>query len=180
MEVQQAIMERRSNRRFLDEAVMHEDFLEIVRLSSYAPSWRNSQSIRYMLVEDRALQDEIAANCVLGAEYNAKIINSAPALVLVLQILGCSGFEPDGSFTTGQEDRWQMFDAGVACQTFCLAAHDLDYGTVIMGVFDHVKVGAAADIPASQQVAAMIAIGHPTHISKMPPRLAVEDLVIFR
>ncbi len=29
-----------------------------------------------------------------------------------------------------------MFDAGIAAQTFCLAARELDIGTCILGIFD--------------------------------------------
>lgn len=33
-----------------------------------------------------------------------------------------------------------MFDAGIAAQTFCLAAHEKGIGTVILGVFDDKKL----------------------------------------
>jgi butyrate kinase len=35
-----------------------------------------------------------------------------------------SGYERDGSFSTSKGEGWEMFDAGIATQTFCLAAHE--------------------------------------------------------
>ncbi len=45
-------------------------------------------------------------------------------LIAVTFIKGRCGFERDGSYSTKKEDRWQMFDTGAACQTFCLAAKE--------------------------------------------------------
>ena len=60
-----------------------------------------------------------------------------------------------------KKDRWQMFDAGVACQTFCLAAHEYGLGTVIMGVFDESGISSLLDIPKERELAALIALGYP-------------------
>lgn len=54
-----------------------------------------------------------------------------------------------------------MFDAGVACQTFCLAAHEYGLGTVIMGVFDESGISSLLDIPKERELAALIALGYP-------------------
>ena len=57
-------------------------------------------------------------------------------LIAVTFKKGRCGFERDGSYSTKKEDRWQMFDVGVASQTLCLAAHEAGLGTVIMGIWD--------------------------------------------
>ena len=101
---------RRSIRKYEDKKVAHEVIEEVVSLASYAPSWKNSQTARYIAVESEAVKAAVAADCVPG--FNAKIINSAPVLVVVTGITGRSGYERDGSFTTSKEDRWQNFDAG--------------------------------------------------------------------
>ena len=95
------------------------------------------------------------------------------------QITGRSGYERDGSFSTSQGTHWQSFDAGVAAQTFCLAAHALGLGTVIMGIFDESKVRAVLDLPAEQMVSAIIAIGHPAEQPVCPKRKDVDTLLQF-
>jgi hypothetical protein len=68
-------------------------------------------------------------------------------------VTGRCGYERDGSFSTPKGDRWEMFDAGIAAQTFCLAAHEMGLGTVIMGVFDENKVNEVidADMPITME-----------------------------
>ena len=56
-----------------------------------------------------------------------------------------------------------MFDAGIACQSFCLAAHEAGLGTVIMGIFDEDGIRNLLNIPEEQELAALIAVGYPEH-----------------
>ena len=73
-----------------------------------------------------------------------------------------------------------MFDAGIAAQTFCLAAHEKGIGTVIMGIFDENKVAEIVDIPEGQQLAAIIPMGYPVDGEvAVPPRKTAEQLLSF-
>lgn len=180
METKKCILERRSVRKFKEEKVAHDVIKEIVEAASYAPSWKNTQITRYTVVEDEAVKAKIADECVLDFVYNAKTIKRAPHLVVVSAVLGRSGYEKDGSYTTPKEDRWQNFDTGIATQTFCLAAHDMGVGTVILGIFDDAKVAEAINLPEGQQVHALIAMGYPeTEGGEAPKRKEVSELVKF-
>ena len=91
-----------------------------------------------------------------------------------------SGYDKDGSFSTSQQDRWEMFDAGIATQTFCLAAHLKGVGSVILGVFDEEKIRQYIDIPENEKVTNLIAIGYPLDQPKSaPPRKSVEEISSF-
>ncbi|QIB69536.1 nitroreductase [Aminipila butyrica] len=181
METISCIKGRRSIRRFEDRKIPRERLEEIVEAASYAPSWKNTQITRYVIVEDPAVKKTLAEECALGFEFNTKTMLHAPALVLVTMVEGRSGFERDGSFSTPKGDRWQMFDAGVAAQTFCLAAYDKGLGSVILGIFDDEKVGAAASIPEGQRVAAILAVGYPqTTPPEAPARKSVAELLSYR
>ncbi|MEG0157058.1 MAG: nitroreductase family protein, partial [Anaerovoracaceae bacterium] len=140
------IKERRSIRNFEDKKVPREVIEQVVETAAFAPSWKNTQIARYIVIEDQKLIETIANDCVLGFESNAVAIKKAPALVLVTMIKKRSGYERDGSFTTSKGDGWEMFDAGIAAQTFCLAAHEQGLGTVIMGIFDEAKVAEVVEI----------------------------------
>lgn len=180
METIKCIKERRSIRKFKNEKIEREIIDEIIDAAAYAPSWKNSQIARYIIIEDRNTIDKIAEECVLGFEYNTKTLKNAAALAIVNIITGKSGFEKDGSYSTPKEDRWQNFDAGIACQTFCLAAHDKGVGTVIMGIFDEYKVAEIVDIPAGQRIEAFIAMGYPEgNIPEAPKRREREELVKY-
>ena len=93
---------------------------------------------------------------------------------------GRSGFERDGSFSTDREAGWQYYDCGIACQTLCLAAHDLGLGTVIMGVFDRKRLQVYLEIPQDQELMALIAVGHPAEVGPAPKRKDVDVLLSWR
>lgn len=179
MEALECIKTRRSIRKFKEEAVDHATIDQIIEAASMAPSWKNTQIARYNVIENRELLDEIANNCVLDFEFNQKTISRAPQLVVVSMITKRCGYERDGSFSTSKEDRWEMFDAGIASQTFCLAAHDKGVGTVILGIFDENKVAKAIHLPEGQKVAALIVMGYPNQECDAPPRKTVEELVKY-
>ena len=181
MDLVTGIKERRSIRKFQERQVPHQLLTEVVEVARFAPSWKNTQIARYIVVEDREKIAKLAtAECTLGFTYNIRTMAAAPALVLLTYVTGRSGYEKDGSFTTPKEDRWEMFDAGIAAQTFCLAAYEKGLGTVIMGIFDENKVGEVVEIPEGQKIAAIIATGFPADKqTACPPRKDPDDLISF-
>lgn len=179
METLTCIKSRRSIRKFKENPVDHETLQQIIDAARFSPSWKNTQIVRYHVVENKAILENIANNCVLDFEYNQKTISRAPQLVVVSMIEKRCGYERDGSFSTSKEDRWEMFDAGIASQTFCLAAHDLGVGTVILGIFDEDKIAKAISLPEGQKIAALIAMGYPNQECEAPKRKEVEQLVNF-
>ena len=172
------IKSRRSIRRFKPDSVKHSLVEEIISAASFSPSWKNTQITRYIAIEDPSLLGKIADD--FTPSYNSDIIRQTPVLIAVTYIKGRCGFERDGSYTTEKKDRWQMFDAGVACQTFCLAAHEYGLGTVIMGVFDESGISSLLDIPKERELAALIALGYPDIEPSAPKRKTVEDLLQYR
>ena len=172
------IKNRRSIRKFTPDPVDHSVIENIVSAASFSPSWKNTQITRYIAIEDFSLLGKIAKD--FTPSYNSDIISQTPVLIAVTFLKGRCGFERDGSYTTAKKDRWQMFDVGVACQTFCLAAHEYGLGTVIMGVFDESGISTLLDIPKEQELAALIALGHPDIQPPAPKRKTVEDLLQYR
>lgn len=180
MELINGIKERRSVRKYSDEVISHEVIEEIIGTAAYAPSWKNSQTVRYIIVETEDMKKKIAEECVLGFEYNTKTLLGADKIVLVTTVTGRCGYEKDGSFSTSKGSGWEMFDAGVAAQTFCLAAHEKGVGTVIMGIFDENKLAEGAGIPEGQVVSAIISMGYPKFVPETPARKSVEELVSYK
>ncbi len=158
MDAKDCILGRRSIRKFKTDAVSHELLNEIVELASYAPSWKHTQITRYIAVEG-ALKDKIASEGTSIYPGNGTIIANAPMLIAVTVIKNRSGFERDGSYSTPRKDTWQMYDAGVASQTFCLAAYEKGLGSVIMGLFDQAKVEALLGRPEDRELVALIPTG---------------------
>lgn len=164
------IKTRRSVRQFTEEKVPHALIEEIIDAARFAPSWKNTQIARYIVIEDAALLQHIIAEGILGHEGNAANIGGCSALVVETYIEKRCGYERDGSFSTSKGDHWQMFDAGLAAEAFCLAAHDKGVGSVIMGLFDEAVIAKLAGVPEGQAVASLIAIGFPAQSEIAAPR----------
>ena len=179
MEMIRGIKERRSIRSFTDQPVPDEVWQEIVSAASYAPSWKNTQICRYTVLRDREKIDELASTAVMGFEHNAEILRNCPSLVVLSYQNGRCGYERDGSFSTSKGDRWQMFDAGIAAQTFCLAASAYGVGTVILGIFEENEIAKRIYLPEQETVAALIAAGYPNETPQAPKRKSVEELLRF-
>lgn len=108
------IKSRRSVRKFTEEKVPHEVLEQLVELSRWAPSWKNTQIARYVAVEDEALKNRIAEEATIP--WNEGIIKGAPVLMVMTYVEKRCGYERDGSFSTSKGDRWQNFDCGIAAQ----------------------------------------------------------------
>lgn len=179
MELMEALKSRRSVRKYTDEPITHEVLEEIIDAARFSPSWKNTQIVRYHVIENKELQKKIAEDCVLGFEFNTKTLSRATAIVVVSYITKRCGYERDGSFSTSKEDRWEMFDAGIATQTFCLAAHEKGLGTCIMGIFDEDAIAELIELPENQKIGAVVAMGYPVFAPDAPPRKEVEALVNY-
>lgn len=179
MDAIKCIQTRRSVRKFSNAPVERKVIEEIVELASWTPSWKNTQTTRYFAVTDAALKCRVAEECVMGFTPNANLILSAPMLIVQGVIHGRAGFQRDGSFSTSKEDRWEIFDAGAAAQTFCLAAWEKGLGTVIMGIFDQEKLAETVQLPEDMVVGSLIAIGYPDQAPPAPPRKPVEELLLW-
>lgn len=177
MNTLECIKTRRSIRKFKPDSIDHSLLESLISAASYSPSWKNSQITRYIAIEDSSILSSIINDYT--QEHNSNIIRQAPMLIAVTFVKGRSGFERDGSYTTKKGDRWQMFDIGAACQTFCLAAHEAGLGTVIMGIWDEDGITRLLNLPDDQELGALIAIGWPDIDPEAPKRKSVSELLTY-
>lgn len=176
MDSRECILTRRSVRQFTDQPVPHDVLEDIISEAAYAPSWKNTQISRYIAIEGREAIDALAKEY---APFNARTLSTAPLLIAQTCIKKRSGYERDGSFSTDRGDGWQMYDCGIAAQTFCLAAHDHGLGTVIMGIFDRPALEKYLNVPENQELVALIAVGYPDQQPGAPRRKSVSDLLTY-
>ena len=176
MEIIEGIQTRRSVRKFQDKAVPHDVLEQIIAAAAYAPSWKNTQISRYIAIEGRETIDKLAEQY---APFNARTLSTAPLLIAQTCVTKRSGYQRDGSFTTDRGAGWEMYDCGIAAQTFCLAAHEAGLGTVILGIFDRPALEKHLHVPEGQELVALIAVGYPDQEPAAPRRKPVSDLLTY-
>ena len=174
------IKERRSVRKFKSEKVDRNTMKEIVSISRWAPSWANYQIARYTLVDDETTIKKLATDGVKGFVYNINTLKNAKGVAVLSFVKGKSGkLDKYGDYEASNTHVWEAFDAGIACQTFCLAAHAKGVGTCIMGVIDEDSISEIVDLPEEETVAALIVYGYEDGHPPATPRKNVEDIMRF-
>ncbi len=179
MKAEEMIIERRSVRKYKSEKVARETIDKIIELSRWSPSWGNFQVARYTVVEDEAVIKRIADEGVHGFAYNIGTLKNAKNLLVLSYVKGKSGKLYSADYATSKASSWEVFDAGIACQTFCLAAHSQGVGTCIFGVIDDKVISEIVSLPEDQTVAAVITFGYPDESPKPTPRLDVEQITRY-
>jgi nitroreductase len=180
MDAMDMIKERRSVRKYVNKKVDRETMEAIIEISRWAPSWANTQIARYTLVDDPKTLARLTAEGVKGFAYNTKTLENAHGVAVLSFVKGKSGrLEKYADFDSSNANFWEAFDAGIACQTFCLAAHAKGVGTCIFGVIDDQAIAEIIDLPEEETVAALVVYGYPEGLATAPPRKSVEDIARF-
>lgn len=170
---------RRSVRKFKDEKIDHKLMEEIIDIARWAPTWGNSQVARYTIINDKNIIDKLATEGVQGFVYNIDTLKKASNVVVLSFVKGKSGSLKGYDVEKSGEMVWEIFDAGISCQTFCLAAHAKGIGSCIMGVINEKSIASIVNLPQEESVAALIVIGYPEGETKIPPRLEAKDVMRF-
>lgn len=174
METRECIKSRRSVRHFTEQEIPEEIFSELLEAVRWSPSWANTQCWELVVVKDRAKKEKLAE---LLAERNpaTKAVVQAPLVLVFCGKKGVAGYKKGMPMT--KKGDWYMFDVGLACQNFCLAAHDMGLGTVLVGNFDHRGVDKLLNITGDVESVAIIPVGYPAKESQAPPRKQIGDFV---
>ncbi|MGD1823112.1 MAG: nitroreductase family protein [Pleomorphochaeta sp.] len=179
MEAIELIKSRRSVRQFKDEVVSEEVMRNIMDSARFAPSWGNFQVARYTLVSDKEVITKLANDGVNDFVYNIGTLKNAKNVAVLSFVKGKSGKLEGDDYATSKANAWEVFDAGIACQTFCLSAHAFGVGTCIMGVIDEKSISEIVDLPKDETVAALIVYGYPEAEVKATPRKDVDEITRF-
>ncbi|MFR9650328.1 MAG: nitroreductase family protein, partial [Rikenellaceae bacterium] len=145
-----------------------------------SPSWGNFQIARYTLVDDEDIIRKIADSAVMSFSYNIKTLSTAKGVAILSYVKGKSGKLYSDDYSTAKGRDWEVFDAGIACQTFSLAAHAKGVGTCIFGVFDGDVISELVNLPEGENVAAVITYGFEEGEHASPtPRKDVDEILRF-
>jgi nitroreductase len=158
VELDKAILTRRSVRKFTDHYVTDTELKQILEAARFAPSWANTQSWEFIIVRDREIIREVtetysATNPARECSFNAS------ALIVACARSRVSGYKGGEARTKFSE--WFMFDLGLAVQNLCLRAHELGLGTVVVGSMDHNACAKVLQVPGTCEVVAVLPVGKP-------------------
>ncbi len=174
MEFKDLLEARRSIRQFDGtRKVTQEQVDQMVYAAIQAPSWKNSQTARYYAV----LSDEMIARVseALPA-FNAKS-SAGAALIVTTFVANRAGFNREGVADNEAGNGWGYYDCGLHNANLILAAKDMGLDTLVMGIRDADKLREVLEIPESELVVAVIAVGYAAAPAEKPKRKTPQDIV---
>ena len=176
MEFQTLIENRRSVRAYEEKMVTQEQVKEIVNAAILAPSWKNAQTARYHCILDSQMRENFLRECL--PDFNANSAVNA-ALVVTTFVANRSGFERSGEPENEGGNGWGYYDLGLHNENFLLKAKELGLDTLVMGIRDADKIRTILDIPETEIIVSVIALGYAAQEPTMPKRKAAEDILKF-
>ena len=164
MELMEIIRNRRSVRKYKSKPVSEKDIEYVLQAARLAPSWRNNQCWRYIVVTDEDSRKKITA----GGRW-ADRAAEAPVI-----IVGCA--DPTKS---GDKDGkpYYMLDMGISIEHMILAATERGLGTCwIGGGFDEKVVKETLGIPENIRAVALMPLGYADESPAPKDRKSLEEI----
>ncbi len=156
MNTLEAIRTRRSIRQYTDEAVPQETIKALLRAAMSAPSAGNGQPWQFVVVDERAMLDQIPS-----VSPYAAMCKQAKLAILVC-----------GDTTKEKYPGFWVQDCSAAIMCMLLAAHEMGLGAVWTGAHpmpDRVAgLKRLLGLPESVIPLGLVVIGHPS--KTMPPQ----------
>jgi nitroreductase len=165
MDVFEAIAARKSVRAFLDRPVGEEILARILDAARVAPSARNGQEWRFVVVRDRAMRERIAVEAA-----------RQPFIGTAAVLLACCA-QTDGRIMRCGQPAYPI-DVAIATDHLTLAAAALGLGTCWIGSFDEALVKQLLGIPSEVRIVHLMPLGYPVDPAPVAKgRLRLEEIV---
>jgi nitroreductase len=168
---------RRSIRRFLPTPVEPEKLRACLEAARIAPSAHNVQPWRFIVVDDPALKERLAAAAFSGFYSGSKFAAQAPVILVLVAKPGRATARL-GSRIQGVP--YYLIDMGIAGEHIVLQAEELGLATCWMGWFSYRRARKVLGIPKGFKLVAMMPLGYAaSRPRREPPRRAYEEIVGF-
>ncbi|MCR4429071.1 MAG: nitroreductase family protein [Caldiserica bacterium] len=203
MELEEAILNRRSIRKYKQEDISTSQVEELLRLASWAPSANNFQMWFFYAIHSRETREKIAQAIEEKLEEvlswpelqalkerlswmsrYARFIREAPWLIVFCMDDYKSAFEEiliKKGFDKEKLEKWrphaEIQSVSAAIQNFLLAAHARGFGAVWMvgPLFAVEELEKILEIPQGRRILALVPLGYPDEKPEPKPRKNPED-----
>jgi len=168
MSVLEAIRGRRSVRSYSGESVPEDVLARVLEAARLAPSAKNLQPWKFIVVRDRATKIGLAK-----AAFEQYFMSEADIVVVAC------GF-PDKAYPRqGRYMNSWPIDVTIAFEHLILQAAEEGLGTCWIGAFEEGPVKALLGVPDEVRVMAMTPLGWPAETPRARPRRALDEIVSY-
>lgn len=158
------IRTRRSIRKMTDQPIPEETLQAVLEAGRLAPSWKNGQCWRLIVVKDPEKRALIARESSRG-----DTMKIAPVV-----IVGCALPEQSG---TDNGQAYYLVDMGIVLEHIILEATAQGLATCWIGIFNEALIKESLCIPDHVRVVNMVIMGYAAEERNPRPRLSTEEIV---
>jgi nitroreductase len=163
MTVIEAIQKRYSCRAYLGKPVEQEKLDQIFEAARLAPSAKNLQDWRFVVVTDKNIKQQVA-----GCTNHQESFGQAGAIIAACSI--CKE-----TMKCGQQIA--PIDVSIALEHIALMAAELGLATCWIGSFDAGRVKDVLEIPKEVAIIELMALGYPAGGNRQTTREPVKNIV---
>lgn len=167
MDIYEAIFSRRSVRDYKPDAVPEDILNRVLDAGRFAPSGRNRQFWRVVVIREVATRDLVAA-----ASPGNPFIARAPVILAHLGFLAFDGAPPAGELIrdTWTWEMYVRYNCSIAAAYITLAATAENLGTCWINNYDEASVRIALHIPPEYSLVCLMTLGYPAETPPPKPR----------
>ncbi len=160
----EVILTRRSIRKYTDEKITDDHINLLVKAAMYAPTARNFQPCRFIVVKERTNLDRLAELLQHG-----KMLKQAAAAILI-----------SGDITAEPTESYLVQGCAAATQNILLAAHSIGLGAVWLGIYPREQrikdVSTFFNLPKAIIPVSIVSVGYPNEVRTQPERFNEENI----
>jgi nitroreductase len=166
MSILDTIKERRSVRRYKPDPIPEEVVQRVLDAARLAPSGKNLQPWKFIVVRDESLKQRLVKACVGQA-----FIAEAPIVIVACAF-------PDNCYSRmGNYMKSWPVDVAIAVEHMMLQAKEEGLGTCWIGAFEEKEVKTLLNVPEEVRVLALTPLGLPAEKPVSRGRKKLEQIV---
>jgi nitroreductase len=162
----EAIKKRRSVRSYQDKEIPEEILQQILEAGRLAPSAKNTQSWKFIVVKDKSLREKLIPAC-----KDQKFVGEVPVV-----IAGC-GTNPDYIMSNGEHA--YSIDLAIALDHMSLQAASLGLGTCWIGAFYQEQVKEILGVPEGVRIVNLLTLGYPKELGTKTERKPLSEIICY-
>jgi len=168
MNVFEAILNRKSIRKYKEDPIPEEVLIRVLEAARWAPSGKNLQPWKFIIVREKHLRQKLA----VASAYQS-FMAAAPVIVVAC------GFPEECYAHMGRYMKSWPVDVAIALEHLILQAQEEGLGTCWIGSFEEEEVKALLHVPEKVRVLALTPLGYPDQEPALKMRKPLEEIISY-
>ena len=166
MDVKEAIEKRNSIRKYENKPVQEEKLLRVLEAARLAPSGRNCQDWKFIVVRDMEKIQELGR--LSHGQYH---VHTSPVIIAAVAT------DPEELMPCGVPA--SPVNLAIAIDHMTLAAMDEGLGTCWIGAFEQEEVKKLLGVPEKLSIISLLTLGFPAETGRPKNRKVLEQVVCY-